>query len=293
VTLRGIFFGPNGLRAGWRLAFFIAIVCVLLRASSLVVNSLLHGLDSGVLWLIMEFMAFLDYLVASWIVGKFEKRTLADYGLPRRQMFQRRFWQGAAIGFVSISVLIGAMAALGILRFGGTTLSGGAIAQWAITYAIVFLIVSLKEEFSVRGYGLYTLSTGIGFWPAAVATSVYFGYIHRGNSGESWVGLMNAGLIGLLFCFMLLRTGDLWLPIGFHAAWDWGESYFYGVADSGQTVPGHLLQTSIAGPAWLSGGSVGPEGSWLCSILIVAVWVIFSRMHRENRYPAQASTRRQ
>ena len=67
-------------------------------------------------------------------------------------------------------------------------------------------------------------------------------------------------------------------------AFDWGETYFYGVPDSGQTLPGHLLSASSSGPAWLSGGSVGPEGSVLCTLLILAVWLICATWLREIKY---------
>ncbi|HJW96110.1 MAG TPA: hypothetical protein VJ901_21055 [Thermoanaerobaculia bacterium] len=53
--------------------------------------------------------------------------------------------------------------------------------------------------------------------------------------------------------------------------------YFYGVADSGAVTPGHLLDTSMSGPAWLSGGSVGPEGSILCTLLIAITFPIVLR----------------
>ena len=55
------------------------------------------------------------------------------------------------------------------------------------------------------------------------------GYSHRGNAGEEWIGLFNAALFGLLACFLLRRTGNLWMPIGLHMAFDWGETYLYGV----------------------------------------------------------------
>jgi len=96
--------------------------------------------------------------------------------------------------------------------------------------------------------------------------------------------LFNAGAFGLLLCFLLRRTGNLWLPIGFHMAFDWGETYFYGVADSGQTLPGHLLNSSTSGVAWISGGTVGPEGSVLCTLLIVLVWLICAGWLREAKY---------
>jgi len=136
--------------------------------------------------------------------------------------------------------------------------------------------------------GLFTLSAGIGFWPAAILSAAYFGYAHHGNSGEDWVGLFNAAAFGLLACFLLRRTGNLSMPIGLHLAFDWGERYFYGVADSGQTLPGHLLNSSSSGPAWLSGGTVGPEGSLLCTLLIVLVWLICAAWLREVKYPKLA-----
>jgi membrane protease YdiL (CAAX protease family) len=117
---------------------------------------------------------------------------------------------------------------------------------------------------------------------------VLFGYGHHGNSGEDWIGLFNVGLFGLMACFLVRRTGNLWMPIGLHLAFDWGETYFYGVADSGQKLPGHLLEPSSSGPGWLSGGTVGPEGSVLCTLLIIAVWLFCAVWLREVKYPKAA-----
>ena len=52
-----------------------------------------------------------------------------------------------------------------------------------------------------------------------------------------------------------------------HAAWDWGQSFLFGVADSGLMAQHHLLATHPQGRAILSGGTTGPEGS----ILIIGV----------------------
>jgi uncharacterized protein len=155
----------------------------------------------------------------------------------------------------------------------------------ATIYGLVFILVALREEFRARGYALFTLSAGIGFWPAAILSSAFFGYSHHGNTGEDWIGLFNAGLFGLLTCFLLRRTGNLWMPIGVHMAFDWGETYFYGVADSGQVLPGHLLNSSSTGRTWLSGGTVGPEGSVLCTFLILVLWLICAKWLGHGKYP--------
>ena len=221
-------------------------------------------------------------------MGRIEGRTIADYGLPWRGMFRVQFWQGVLLGFASITGLLAAMRGVGVFYFGSIALHGTDIWKWAVVYAFVFTLVALREEFRARGYGLFTLSAGIGFWPAAILSAAFFGYSHHGNSGEDWIGLFNAGAFGLLACFLLHRTGNLWMPIGLHLAFDWGETYFYGVADSGQTLPGHLLNSTSSGPPWLSGGTVGPEGSLLCTLLIVLAWVICAAWLREVKYPKLA-----
>jgi membrane protease YdiL (CAAX protease family) len=284
-VLHRVFYGPSELRAGWRLCIFLAIVIALINASNFMVRRLLHGADDTSLFLAREVMDFLVFLFASWIMGRIEGRMIADYGLPSRKMFRAQFWQGVVLGFASITALLGGMRAAGVFYFGSIALRGTNVWKWAAVYAFVFILVALREEFRARGYALFTLSTGIGFWPAAILSAAFFGYSHHANSGEDWIGLFNAGAFGLLACFLLRRTGNLWMPIGLHMAFDWGETYFYGVADSGQVLPGHLLNSSSSGPALLSGGTVGPEGSLLCTLLIVVVWLICAGWLREVKYP--------
>jgi membrane protease YdiL (CAAX protease family) len=119
------------------------------------------------------------------------------------------------------------------------------------------------------------------FWQAAWVTSTTFGFIHTGNNGENWIGIFAAAAIGFIFCVSVWVTGSAWWAIGCHAAWDWGETYFYGAADSGNVARGHYLTTSPAGnPLW-SGGSDGPEGSLLVLgiilLLLAALLVIYGR----------------
>lgn len=289
MNLRQVFYGPSELRAGWRLLIFAAIVYGLQQCQSFVARVWLRGIGNDASFLYFETTTFLIYLLASWIMGKLENRRVGDYGLPGRRTLRGEFWQGAAIGFASLTLLLAVMRAAGLFYFGHLALHGARIFGWATAFAILFLLVALKEEFALRGYALFTLSTGIGFWPAAILLSAYFGYGHRGNTGETWVGLTSAAAFGLLFCLMLRRTGNLWLPLGFHASWDWGQSYFYGVPDSGVVVPGHLLNSSAAGPAWLSGGTVGPEGSVLCLALMLVIWFVFAALFPAAKYPDPAA----
>jgi len=285
-----VFFGPSELRSGWRLFLFLAGVIAMTLAGNFLLRHLLPGADQAVLFLARELEDFLIILFASWITGRLERRTLADYGLPWRKMFAARFWQGMLLGFASLTVLLHAMRATGAFHFAGIALRGIDIYKWAVIYLFVFLLVALREEFRARGYVQFTLSLGIGFWPAAILSAAFFGLSHGGNSGEDWIGLFNAGAFGLLACLMLRRTGNLWMPIGLHLSFDWGETYFYGVANSGQSFPGHLLNSSFSGPVWLSGGTVGPEGSLLCSFLLAVLWLICARWLPDVKYPNRIRT---
>jgi hypothetical protein len=117
---------------------------------------------------------------------------------------------------------------------------------------------------------------------AAVFLSFLFGASHGSNAGESPIGLVSAGLIGLVFCLTLWRTGSLWWALGFHAAWDWAQSFVFGVADSGTMVQFHLMGTHPVGKVLLSGGATGPEGSELILVVValvtgVVVWTLPTR----------------
>ena len=144
----------------------------------------------------------------------------------------------------------------------------------AAEWALAFLGVGLFEETLARGYLQGRLSRAIGFWPAAVLLSILFGAGHYSNGGETATGLIGAGTVGLVFCYSLWRSGSLWWAIGFHTAWDWAQSYFYGTHDSGLGAESALLTSHPAGAAWLSGGSVGPEGSALVFVILIAVALV-------------------
>jgi membrane protease YdiL (CAAX protease family) len=185
--------------------------------------------------------------------------------------------------------LLEAIHLAGGFSFGRLALHGGEAWKYAGLWAIAFLFVGFVEEFGFRGYMQFTLTTGIGFWPAALLLSALFGFVHNSNPGESHLGAFTAGAVGFVFCLVLRRTGDLWMPVGLHLGWDWGETYFYGVPDSGLAAQGHLLNSSTHGPTWVTGGTVGPEGSWLCVGVIVILWIFFATWLREVKYPNLAA----
>ena len=161
AVLHRVFYGPLELRAGWRLGIFLAIVIALIKATNLIVGRLLPGADSTTLFLLFQVINFVIFLSASWIMGRIEGRTIADYGLPWRRMFRGQFWQGVLLGFVSITVLLVGMRVARVFYFGSIALRGADVWKWAIVYALVFILVALREEFRARGYGLWVLKKSV------------------------------------------------------------------------------------------------------------------------------------
>jgi len=283
---RTLFLGPDGLRPGWGLLFYLVIFYPLQELAAGLAYSRDFG-GSG-LWsaLLEEIGRLAAAVIPLLVLVPVERRPWGVYGLPVRHAFGRLFWVGAVWGFAAISLLISALYGVHVFSFGQLALHGHRVAKFATFWVVFFLVVALAEEFLLRGYTQFTLARGIGFWPAAVVLSCTFGLIHIFNGGEKWPGLLAAAFIGLFSCLTLRRTGNLWFAVGFHAAWDWGETFFYSVPDSGLIFPGHLLNSWLLGPKWLSGGTVGPEGSVLCFVVIAIAWVAFDRA-----YPATTAVR--
>jgi uncharacterized protein len=279
---RTLFFGAEGLRSGWGLAFYVIAFLGLQRAA--VDLAWMRDLGASGLWsgLVEEFGSLLAALIPALILSRLERRAWKHYGLPLEGMFGRRFWTGGVWGFAAISVLMLTLFGVHVLSFGHLVLHGARLVRFAGYWTVLFVLVGLFEEFLLRGYLQFTLARETGFWPAALILSCAFGLIHLRNGGEHWPGLLAASFIGLFFCLTLKRTGTLWFAVGFHAAWDWGETFFYSVPDSGMVAPGHLFSSSLRGPEWLSGGSVGPEGSVLCFLIIAGTWVAFEGVYRHR-----------
>ena len=88
----------------------------------------------------------------------------------------------------------------------------------------------------------------------------------------------------LLACFTLRRTGNLWFAIGLDAAWDFSLTVLYSVPSSGMHAKGALLRSTLSGPAWLTGGADGPEGSVLGLAVLLGSFLFLRVL-----FPKQAS----
>ena len=281
--VKRLFYGRDGLRALWSVVLFVVVFFVtsviVLAVVNLILVRVFHSptdVHVNARAVSPRFIGLGSYpfvvgvLVGTIVMARSERRSPWSYGLAGRHA-SGLFAAGAGWGFLALSALIGLLAITGHITVGGPSNPPLVALRFAAKWAVAFLGVGLFEETCARGYLQRRLSRAIGFWPAAVLLSILFGAGHFLNTGETAAGLIGAGTVGLVFCFSLWRSGSLWWAIGFHAAWDWAQSYFYGTHDSGMGSAGALLTSHPAGADWLSGGTAGPEGSALVFVVLIAV----------------------
>jgi len=285
-----VFVGSGGIRAGWRAGVYASLVFVLVAAGQLATASLgffprinPRDLPPGPI-LLQELLLFLAALGAAAALGLVEGRSVGDYGLPLRRAFRGHFWQGAVWGFGEISFLVLLIAGVGGYVLGPMA-EGAQVFLSAAQWLAVFLMVGLAEEYAFRGYLLTTLSAGMGFWPASVLLSLAFAAVHIGNPGENLMGLATVAVVGMFFCLTVRRTGDLWFAVGLHAAHDFGMAWVYSVPNSGTLIRDPLFSSALVGPAWLTGGSAGPEGSFLALVVLGLLFFLFAGIYRSEQPP--------
>ena len=307
--MHDVFIGSDGLRAGWSLLLSIALFIALLFGSGFLMSKAGQQLmPPGALigpksLLESEGMTFLCVAVATWTMAKIEGRPNGVFGLSGRR-WAPNFFAGLGWGVALLSLLVVGLRATGLLVFDARLLFGRGALRYGAVWLGGFLLVGLLEEYGFRGYLQFTLARGLsgiyglfdaprrdqlGFWTSAVLLSFGFGLTHQSNAGESPIGLLAAGLIGVVFCLSLWRTGSLWWAIGFHVSWDWAQSFVYGVADSGNMVQGHLFATHPVGRPVLSGGLTGPEGSILILpiVALITAVIVLTLPRAQLSYPRE------
>ncbi|MGH8132103.1 MAG: lysostaphin resistance A-like protein [Steroidobacteraceae bacterium] len=229
-----------------------------------------------------ETINLLTALLLTYIFGLFEGRRLDDYGLPVRDAFGARFWEGFAIGVANAGLVALAMLLLGGMTVHGLALHGSAILWAALAWLGANVLVGLAEEYLFRGYLLQSLWRSLGFWPAAVVIALWFGADHYFfKRGENVWDLVTLVSLAIWCCYSVLRTGSLWLAAGYHVAFDYMQLFVIGTKNGSVTPVDRLLSTSFEGPAWINGGVLGTEASLLMypsiALMFLYVWWRYPR----------------
>ncbi len=185
---------------------------------------------------------------------------------------------GLLVGAVAVSLPILVLWALGMYRVSGVRVSADILASLGMGIGAGFI-----EEIFIRGFVLRLSERAMGTWAALIFSSLLFGLGHLGNRDAGVLGAIAIGVeAGILLGAAYLVTRRLWLAVGIHIAWNAVQGGLWSSAISGTGERRGLLVAQFDGPAWLTGGSMGIEGSVLAiaSCLIFAAWMLVEAHRR-------------
>ena len=213
--------------------------------------------------------------------AKLDKRSFISLGL-RRPNFGSNLARGLAAGFLSIAVIWAILWVTGTISVNGFSEAARQpnVALALLGWAIAFAAVGFFEEFVFRGYALHNLTNWLGWKGAVLIQATIFALIHLANvavaSNEARIaalqGMPAIFLIGVFFALSYRKTGSLWFPIGFHAAWNFALGCLFSLPVSGIKTF-QLLAVKSNTQSWLSGGSFGAEGSFfVLPVLVALIW---------------------
>ena len=142
-TTKRIFIGPNGLRAGWRLLIFMAIMMAMSAVARTIIKRFFPAaLDPTQLTpmriIVPDLLVCFILAVAAGIMSKIEGRRLGQYGLPKSEALGKKFWVGLLIGLLATSSTVLAIFALHGVGFTSAAIHGTAILTAAAAWGLAF-----------------------------------------------------------------------------------------------------------------------------------------------------------
>jgi uncharacterized protein len=207
--------------AGWAFTLIRAVAFCLCCAVVLAISSrLVQGHSRPWSEIVAASVASLGAFLLTTIFVKFEGLDLRKVGvLAGRQTTIR-----VLTGFIFGLLLAGTQCAL-VLMSGHLALIHvqGVDMASVVSILLLYFALSSREEFAFHGYPLRSLKYAIGAWQAQLIVALLFSVEHV-IGGVSWIhALLGAGVGSLLFGIASLKTKGVALPIGMHAAWNFGQ----------------------------------------------------------------------
>ena len=179
--------------------------------------------------------------------------------------------------FVSRSALGGFFLAASLLGLGSMILAISKVLQWTdynfntgsfITSIVLMLLVAIGEELAFRGYILRNLMQSFSKPVAIIIGACSFAFMHGANPGMQPMPVINLLLGGVLLgqCYAIDR--NIWMPIGFHFAWNFLQGPVLGFRVSGLELIS-ILEQQLTGDQSITGGDFGFEGSFIATLVLL------------------------
>ena len=219
---------------------------------------------------------FILLLFIFWV--KFiEKNPLSTLGFIKKNWLKYLGW-GILISLLQMGVIALVYQVSGIGSFELNELSLEPI-LFILGLFPFWLLQGGTEEVATRGWLLTRIAARTNLPLAIGISSSLFGFLHLGNSGVTFLSVLNIVLDGVLAGLLLIYTDSIWLVVAQHGTWNYVQGNLLGFQVSGTGADASIFSFSMgAGPDWLTGGEFGAEGSIVTTLVLLLSIVIVYRL---------------
>ncbi|WP_105203025.1 type II CAAX endopeptidase family protein [Streptococcus suis] len=233
-------------------------------------------IDNAFVTLSLELFAFAFISLAIILWARFvEKSPWLGLGMTKKGAF-KDFILGWGIGAAMLITCVLLMWGFGAIRISSVQFSPQLFGEFLVL-VLAWSVQGTTEELLTRGWMFSSLSAKHNIPVGLLISSLFFTFLHLGNDGISLIPLLDLTLFAILACLVMLKTGNIWVISGIHAAWNCFQGNVFAFPVSGTQAGQAFIAVETSGPDWLSGGAFGVEGS-IISLLIQAgiiTWLVY------------------
>ena len=287
----------NKFRSGWQILFIIVIINLIMFTVSFVAGMIIVVLNTNSIngsqemmiekinqiysnWnmpiLLFQEIITIAVSIFSWKV--IIKQPLKNMGLKSLKKHGKELVHGIGLGALSITLVFIFIVATGNAKVTSWTplFSGD-----TFLYLILYIFVGFAEEILGRGYIISVMRQTRNIPLMVSVSAVVFSLMHIFNSSFSIIPFINIVLIGVVFSLMYIWSGNLWMCIGYHIAWNYFQGNVFGFSVSGMQGKG-IITTIYSENNIINGGGFGPEGGLAVTAIIIA-GLLFVRWYYKGK----------
>jgi len=228
--------------------------------------------------LIMMFFQDIVMILTAIIAWKFiMKRPLSNMGLTSIKTQRKEFIVGLLFGIVSISVVFIVLVLSGNAEVESLTPH---FSVYQLIYLLLFILVGFAEEIVGRGFIMSALRQTRNIPVVIIVSAIIFALMHSFNSGIGIIPYLNLTLVGILWSYIYIKSGNIWMGIGYHITWNYFQGNVFGFKVSGTETVG-LISTQYEKNNIFNGGAFGPEGGLFVTAVIL-LGFLFVRTYYKN-----------
>ncbi len=288
----------NGeLRSGWKIAFFtlamfaiilavsmvmfLFVIFILMTQGKLHLNSL-YDINSDFYQQMSTYGMYVQEIIMiiapifTWRI--ILKKPLSSMGLSGFIKNKTDFLSGLLFGIISITIVFLVIIAS----------NQAEVVSWQprfspdlLTGLILFIFVGFAEEIYGRGFVISTLRQTRRYPVMILVSSVLFSLMHSMNSGVGVLPYLNLFIAGMLFAYMYIKSGTLWMCIGYHITWNYFQGNIYGFNVSGIATKS-IFTTVYQNDNLINGGKFGPEGGLIVTVILL-LGFLFTKYYYRNK----------